>query len=195
MEQSLRDDTVKWQRERERRRRQGESRGMARTDPPANRSKDRAGSYADMATQQETRRGYGPMDLDDDDYQRPPPRHRDLDSRPVASGRVSIPVTSSYLPEPGYPAHSQYSISSSQPSYPPGQTAYYGTEREPRLFNSGNTTPPSISRSGQPAGYGQPGYPPRTAPPVTASISASYGDPRRDIMGGIPPGYSDSRRR
>jgi hypothetical protein len=35
----------------------------------------------------------------------------------------------------------------------------------------------------------------RTGPPVSASIPAYGGDPRRDMMGAYPPaGYSESRR-
>lgn len=193
MEQSLREDTIKWQRERERRAKQGRSQGMARSDLQANRSKDRLGSYADMQARQENRRLYpGDMDIDED-YERPQ-RPRDLDPRPVASGRVAIPVTTAYPPEPGFPT--SYTISSNQPGYPPGQPAYYGAEREPRTFGvPGNTTPPSaISRTTQ-GGYVQPPYASRTQPPVTMSIPAPYGDPRRDMMGSqTSSGYSDSRR-
>ncbi|KIX98162.1 uncharacterized protein Z520_06242 [Fonsecaea multimorphosa CBS 102226] len=208
MEQSLRDESERWLREKDRRRRQGENRGMGRTTPPANESKARTGSYADLADSQERtldRRRFPPpgdMDLDEDDY-RAPPRHReprererererDLEPpRPVATGR--IPVTTGYPPEPGY---TQYAISSQQSGYAPGQPAYYGVDREPRTLHGGNTTPPTsaISRAAPPAAYGQPGYPPRTAPPVTQSISASYDGRRGDIMGGpYPPGYPETR--
>lgn len=198
MERSLREETIKWLRERERRRRQGESRGMARIDSHAIRSEDRAVSYAEMAEQDSRRRYPTEMDLDDDDYQRPPPRHRDLDPRdprPVGSGRVSIPVSTGYAPEPGYTAG--YAISSSQPGYASGQAPYYGPDREPRsAFNPGNTTPPAaISRTTPGGTYVQPpGYISRTAPPVSSSIPASYGDPRRDMMGGHPSGYAERRK-
>ncbi|KIW56916.1 hypothetical protein, variant [Exophiala xenobiotica] len=189
MEQSLREDTIKWQRERERRTRSGRSQG----------------SYADMQARQERERRYpGEMDLDDDDYRQPAPRHRDPRDpephprdapRPVASGgRVPVTaVTTGYPPEPTYPTGS-YAISSTREGYAPGQPAYYGSEREPRTaFAGGASTPPSINRSGQSGAYVQPGgYPSRTGPPVSAPISTSY-DPRRDMMGAYPSGYSDSR--
>jgi hypothetical protein len=204
MEQTLRDESERWLREKERRRRHGEPRGMPDTVLVRSPSKDSAGSYEQLA-EERTRRYPGDMDLDDDDYRQPPPlRHRDPRDprdprdrdmeppRPVASGR--IPVSTGYPPEPGYPA--QYAISSQQPGYPPGQPQYYGAEREPRTFNGGNTTPPTsaISRASQSGGYGQPGYSSRTAPPVSQSIPAPY-DPRsRDIMSGAySSGYSDSR--
>lgn len=202
MEQSLREDTIKWQRERERRARQGRSQGTPYSDWQANRSKDRVGSYADMQARQERERRYpGEMDLDDDDY-RQPPRHRDPRDpdprdvpRPVGSGRVSIPVTSGYPPDPPYPANS-YAISSTREGYPAGQSTYYNSDREPRtaFAGGGNTTPPSMSRSGQPGAYGQPGYTSRTGPPVSAPISAPYGDSRREVMGpAYPTSYSDPR--
>jgi hypothetical protein len=218
MEDSLREESERWLREKERRRRQGEPRGM----PPTPVSMDLdlnfgAGSYEQLA-EQERRRGHipEPDEMDMDDYPpraQPTRRHdirdvrdvrdlrdprdiRDLDPpRPVATGR--IPVSTGYAPEPGYTA--QYPISSQQPGYLPGQSAYYGTDREPRTFNTGNATPPSMATSrAQVGGYGPsgPGYTSRTAPPVSQSIPASY-DPRsRDIMGGAyPPGYSDGRAR
>ncbi|EXJ83914.1 hypothetical protein A1O1_07543 [Capronia coronata CBS 617.96] len=194
MEQSLRQETVKWQRERERRARQGRSQGMANTERQTSRSKDPVGSYAEMQARQESQHRYaGEMDIDDDDYGRPPPRHRELEARPLASGRVAIPVTSTYAPEPGFPA--QYTISSGQPGYPPGQSGFHGSEREPRTFPGESATAPSISRSGQlPGGYAPPLYPTRTGPPISSSLSGSY-DPRRDVMGApYGPGYSDSRR-
>ncbi|KAK5257704.1 hypothetical protein LTR40_009364 [Exophiala xenobiotica] len=189
MEQSLREDTIKWQRERERRTRSGRSQG----------------SYADMQARQERERRYpGEMDLDDDDYRQPVSRHRDARDpephprdapRPVAGGgRVpAVAVTTGYPPEPTYPTGS-YTISSTREGYAPGQPAYYGSEREPRTaFAGGASTPPSINRSGQSGPYVQPGgYPSRTGPPVSAPISASY-DPRRDVMGSYPSGYSESR--
>ncbi|KIW75879.1 hypothetical protein Z517_10624 [Fonsecaea pedrosoi CBS 271.37] len=208
MEQSLRDESERWLREKDRRRRQGETRGMGRTTPPAIESKARAGSYADLADSQERtqdRRRFpqpGDMDLDEDDY-RAPLRHReprererererDLEPpRPVATGR--IPVTTGYPPEPGY---TQYAISSQPSGYPPGQPAYYGVEREPRTLHGGNTTPPTsaISRAAPSAGYPPVGYPARTAPSVTQSISASYDGRGRDLMGGpYPPGYPETR--
>ncbi|KAJ9633008.1 hypothetical protein H2204_007398 [Knufia peltigerae] len=201
MEQSLRDDTIKWQRERERRTRQGRSQGTPYSDWQANRSKDRVGSYAEMQARQERERRYpGEMDLDDDDF-RQPPRHRDPRDpdprdapRAVGSGRVSIPVTSGYPPEPPYPANS-YAISSTREGYPPGQSTYYNPDREPRTAfgGGGNTTPPSMSRAGQPGAYGQPGYTSRTGPPVSAPIAAPYGDSRREVMGAYPTSYSDPR--
>ncbi|EXJ62781.1 hypothetical protein A1O7_03220 [Cladophialophora yegresii CBS 114405] len=208
MEQTLREESERWLREKERRRRHGEPRGMPPSDSSKIWSKSGTGSYEQLAQQetQTARRYPGDMDLDDDDYRQPPPiRHRDPRDprdprdrdmeppRPVASGR--IPVSTGYPPEPGYPA--QYTISSQQPGYPTGQSQYYGTEREPRTFNSGNTTPPSaISRASQSGGYGQPGYSSRSAPPVSQSIPAPY-DPRsRDIMSGAySSGYSESRPR
>nr|KAK5434877.1 hypothetical protein LTR18_009976 [Exophiala xenobiotica] len=205
MEQSLREDTIKWQRERERRTRSGRSQGTPYSDWSANRSKDRVGSYADMQARQERERRYpGEMDLDDDDYRQPVSRHRDARDpephprdapRPVAGGgRVpAVAVTTGYPPEPTYPTGS-YAISSTREGYAPGQPAYYGSEREPRTaFAGGASTPPSINRSGQSGPYVQPGgYPSRTGPPVSAPISASY-DPRRDVMGSYPSGYSESR--
>src|ERR1700761_9426096 len=193
MEATLRDESDRWLREKDRRRRHGEPRGMPQTGSPQYRSKDCAGSYEQLANE---RRYPGEMDLDDDDFRQPPIRHRDPRDprdprdrdmeppRPVASGR--IPVSTGYPPEPGYPA--QYAISSlGQPGYPPGQPPYYGSEREPRTFNGGNTTPPisATSRASQAAGYGQPGYSSsRSAPPVSQSISAPYDGRSRDIMSG-----------
>ena len=194
MEQSLREDTVKWQRERERRVRQGRSQGTPVTDTTTSRSKDRAGSYADMQARQERERRYpGEMDLDDD-YDRGPPRHRDLDPRIVSNGgRAPIPVSAGYAPDPGYPG--SYTISSNQPGYPPmSQPGYYSSDREPRTFG-GSNTPPTISRSTQGGYVPGPYTTSRTGPPVSASIPA-YPDRRGDTMGAYPPGYSDlsSRR-
>lgn len=203
MEQTLRDESDRWLREKERRRRHGEPRGTPDHGSPMSRSKEYTGSYEQLAEQMERRRYPGDMDLDDDSYQRPPavrhrdprdPRDRDMEpSRPVTTGR--IPVTTAYPPEPGFPA--SYAISSSQTSFPPGQPPYYGTEREPRTFNSGNTTPPSaISRASQSAGYGQPGYSSRSAPPVSQPIAAPYDSRGRDIMSGAySSGYPESRSR
>ncbi len=216
MEHTLRDESDRWLREKDRRRRHGEPKGMLPSSSPATRSKDITGSYEQLAQQElnQTARRYaapapapapGEMDLDDDDYRQAPPvrhrdpremrdpRDRDMEApRPVASGR--IPVSTGYPPEPGYPA--QYAISSQQQGYPPGQPQYYGAEREPRTFAGGNTTPPTsaISRPAQPGGYGQPGYSTRTGPPVSQSIPASY-DPRtRDMMSGAySSGYPESR--
>ena len=202
MEQTLREESERWVQEKERRRRRGEPRGMPSTGSFLVQSKDCVGSYEQLIN---ATRYTGDMEIDDDDYRQPPVRHRDprdprdprdLDMeppRPVASGR--IPVTGGYPPEPGYPA--QYAISSQQSGYPPGQSQYYGPDREPRTFAGGNTTPPTsaISRASQAAAYGQPGYiTSRTAPPVTQSIPASY-DSRRDIMGGAygSGGYPESR--
>lgn len=194
MEQSLREDTVKWNRERERRARQGRSQGTPVSDNPTTRSKDRVGSYAEMQARQERDRRYpGDMDLDDD-YDRPPPRHREVDPR-MAPPRPT--VTSGYPPEPGYPA--SYSISSNQPGYPPiSQPGYYPSEqREPRTVFPGNSTPPSISRTTQ-GGYIPAPYTTssRSAPPVSASIPATYPERRGgEIMGAYPPGYPDPSRR
>ncbi|KIV85212.1 hypothetical protein, variant [Exophiala sideris] len=185
MEQSLREDTIKWQRERERRARSGRSQG----------------SYADMQARQERERQSrypGDMDLDDDDaYGQRTQRPRDPDPRDVrsmTSGRAPVPVSSGYPPEPGYPA--SYTISSTREGYVPGQPAYYGTEREPRTF--GGNTPPAVSRAGQSTAYVQPGggYPVRTGSSTSSSIPAPYGggDPRREMMGGYPPVYPESRR-
>src|ERR1700761_2398306 len=138
MEQTLREESERWLREKERRRRHGEPRGMPQIGCPVSQSKDCTGSYEQLAEQERTRRYPGEMDLDDDDYRQPPPiRHRDLRDprdprdrdmepppRPVATGR--IPVSSGYPPEPGFPA--QYTISSQQPGYPAGQPQYYGAE-------------------------------------------------------------------
>lgn len=190
MEQTLREESERWLRVQERRRRHGEPRG----------------SYEQLAEQERIRRYPGDVEMDvDDDYRQPPVRYRDtrdtrdtrdrdMEPRPVASGR--IPVSTGYPPEPTLPA--QYAISSQQTGYPAGQSQYYGTDREPRTFNSGNTPPPTsaISRTTQPGSYGQPGYSSRTAPPVSQSISAPY-DPRsRDIMSGAyASGYPEPRRR
>lgn len=196
MEQSLRDDTIKWQRERERRARQGRSQGTPVSDNQTTRSKDRVGSYAEMQARQDRERRYpGEMDLDDD-YDRPPPRHREIDPRMVSSTRPPpIPVTSAYAPDPGYAA--SYSISSNQPGYPPiSQPGYYPPDREPRTTFPGNSTPPSISRTTTQGGYIPPPYTTsRTVPPVSASIPANYPDRRGEIMGAYPPGYPDSSRR
>ncbi|KAI1618001.1 hypothetical protein EDD37DRAFT_646818 [Exophiala viscosa] len=204
MEQSLRDDTIKWQRERERRARQGQSRGTPYSVWTENRPKDRVGSYADMQARQERERQSrypGEMDLDEDDAYGPrSQRQRDPDPRDVRSmtgGRVPVPVTSGYAPEPGYPA--SYTISSTRDPYVPGQPAYYGADREPRTF--GGNTPPTVTRAGQSTAYVQPGggYPVRTGSSTSSSIPAPYGggDPRREMMGGggyPPSGYTDSRR-
>jgi hypothetical protein len=208
MEQTLRDETERWLREKDRRRRQGEPRGMPRTVSPITASKPSTGSYEQLA-EERTRRYPEQMDVEmmDDDYRQPPPiRLRDRDPardlrdrdmmeppRPVNSGR--IPVSSGYPPEPGYPA--QYAISSQQPGYPPGQSQYYGSDREPRSFGGGNTPPTSaISRVPQSGGYGQPGYPSRSGPPVSQSMSAPYDSRSRDLMGGgYPPTYPDPRSR
>ena len=210
MESTLRDESDRWLREKDRRRRHGEPKGIVPTILPVTRSKDNPGSYEQLAEQelsQTSRRYAAPvdMDLDDDDYRQAPIRHRDAREirdprdrdmmeppRPVASGR--IPVSTGYPPEPGYTA-AQYAISSQQQGYIPGQPQYYGSEREPRTFNGGNTTPPTsaISRTAQPGGYGQPGYITRTGPPVSQSIPASYDSRSRDIMGGAYSGYPESR--
>ncbi|KAJ4658490.1 hypothetical protein HRR90_002046 [Exophiala dermatitidis] len=187
MVQSLREETIRWQRERERRARQGRTQG----------------SYAEMQARQEMqprqepqRRYPGDMELDDDDYARPQQvRHREqLEPRTLPGSRVAIPATQ-YPPDPGYPAG--YTISSGHAMYASGQSPYPGSERErePRTFAGGNTTPPSYSRSGAPGGgYGPSSYPSRTAPPVTSSIPGSY-DLRRDVMGApYASGYPDSRR-
>ena len=202
MEATLRDESERWLREKDRRRRQGEPRGMPHAAIARDLSKDWAGSYEQLANE---KRYPGEMDLDDDEFRQPPVRYRDArDSRetrdvrdmepPRPVGRGSIPVSTLYPPEqPGYPT--QYTISSQQPGYPPGQPQHYGVEREPRTFG-GNTTPPTstISRAPQPAGYGLPGYSARTTAPISQAVSAPY-DPRsRDIMsGGYPSGYSESR--
>ena len=215
MEQTLREESERWLREKERRRRQGEPRGMPYTGPPGdNSSKDRAGSYEQLAEQDRLQRRYpGDMELDDDDYRQPAPirrrdprdpydprdvrdpRERDMEPpRPVATGR--IPVSTGYPPEPRNAA--QYAISSQQPGYPPGQPQYYGIDSEPRTAYGGNTTPPTSATSRiaqQGAGYGQPGYSSRSsAPPVSQSVSAPY-DPRsRDVMSGAySSGYPESR--
>lgn len=195
MEQSLREDTIKWNRERERRARQGRSQGTPVSDNPTTRSKDRVGSYAEMQARQERDRRYpGDMDLDDD-YDRPP-RHREMDPRMVPSSRAPPTVTSAYPPDSGYPA--SYSLQSNPSGYPPiSQPPYYPSEqREPRtLFSTGNSTPPSISRTAQ-GGYIPPPYTTsRTAPPVSASIPANYPDRRGEIIGAYPPAYPDSSRR
>jgi len=105
MEQTLRDESDRWLREKDRRRRHGEPKGMPYLGPPTTRSKDDTGSYEQLAqqeTQQTLSRRYpGDMDLDDDDYRQPPPvRHRDPRDprdprdrdmeppRPVATGRI-----------------------------------------------------------------------------------------------------------
>lgn len=200
MEHDLREDTVKWQRDRERRARHGRPQGTPVREYQEPRSKDRAGSYADMQAREETRRYHPDVEMEDD-YDRPQ-RPRDLDPR-VPSRRGPNPVTSTYPMDPGYTSQSTYSITSTQPGYSPPPQAYYGgPERDPR-FPTDKSTPPMMARTSQ-GGYSQPPYPTsRSGPAVTSSIPAPYGDPRAasmrdtraDVMMGYPPqGYPDQSR-
>lgn len=112
------------------------------------------------------------MDDADRSYGQPDRYSRDVDPRDpraaVIPGRHIPPVTSGYIPEPGYPA---YSISTAaQPSVP--QMAF-----EPRTFApAGNTTPPTGIRA-QP-GFPQSEFPPRPAQQPAPMPPQPYMDQR-----------------
>lgn len=168
---SLKDDTVKWRLEKDRRGRTGRAQGThspRRSEEPW--PEHSPGSYSEMRERQ-----FHSMDIDEDDrYGVPPPAQRpryDPDPRANVPGRHgSTPVSSGYPPESGYPA---YSLASNQ------QSGFYrGAEAQPRTYAAGNTTPPTNGRV-QPAAF-----PSRTTV-SGASIPAStiYQDPPRDVYG------------
>ncbi|RVX68333.1 hypothetical protein B0A52_07336 [Exophiala mesophila] len=201
MEHDLRQDTLRWQRDRERRVRHRLPEGTPMREYQETRSKDRAGSYAEMQAREESRRYHPEMEIDDD-YDRPQ-RPRDPETR--IPSRRQIPVTSSYPMDTGYTS-ANYSITSTQSSYSPPhqQSGYYnGPEREPRL-QADKSTPPIMARA-SPSGYSQAPYTSsRSGPAITSSIPAPYAEPRtappRDprvdvMMGGYPStAYPDQSR-
>ena len=201
MIEDLKRDSARWRQEQDRRSRSGRSTGMIYlVEYPMDMAEEMTGSYAEMKGREDPnydptpkyvdpRNSRDPMDvdMDMDDYDRPPPsrnRH-DIDPRPPAGRHGTLPVSTGYPPEQGY------FVSSAAP-------AYSGPEVQPRSLNddryrtTGGSTPPT-SRGGQ-VGYSQPGYTAATRAAAPVPVS-SYRDPRTgQLIQGYEPSYPEQPR-